>query len=72
MGIASLNMGSMTFGLYEMISRYRTWHHEWELPYLAGSEDRIFKNTFRDIAHILESCSGQETRFEIESPAKWR
>jgi uncharacterized protein (DUF849 family) len=64
--VASLNMGSMNFGLYEMIPRYRAWQQDWELPYLAGSEDRVFKNTFRDIAHILESCSGQDTRFEIE------
>jgi uncharacterized protein (DUF849 family) len=59
-------MGSMNFGLYEMIPRYREWKHDWELPYLAGSDERIFKNTFRDIAHILESCSGNDTRFEVE------
>ena len=64
--IASLNMGSMNFGLYEMIPRYGNWQHDWELPYLSGSDERIFKNTFRDIAHILESCSGNDTRFEIE------
>jgi uncharacterized protein (DUF849 family) len=64
--VASLNMGSMNFGLYEMIPRYKDWRHDWELPYLAGSDERIFKNTFRDIAHILESCSGNDTRFEIE------
>ena len=64
--VASLNMGSMNFGLYEMIPRYKEWQHDWELPYLAGSDERIFKNTFRDIAHILESCSGNDTRFEIE------
>lgn len=64
--VASLNMGSMNFGLYEMIPRYKDWKHDWELPYLAGSDERIFKNTFRDIAHILESCSGNHTRFEIE------
>jgi uncharacterized protein (DUF849 family) len=64
--VASLNMGSMNFGLYEMIPRYKDWKHGWELPYLAGSDERIFKNTFRDIAHILESCSGNATRFEIE------
>ena len=64
--IASLNMGSMNFGLYEMIPRYSNWQHDWELPYLSGSDERIFKNTFRDIAHILESCSGNDTRFEIE------
>jgi uncharacterized protein (DUF849 family) len=64
--VASLNMGSMNFGLYEMIPRYNDWKHDWELPYLAGSDERIFKNTFRDIAYILESCSGNDTRFEIE------
>lgn len=64
--VASLNMGSMNFGLYEMIPRYREWRHDWELPYLAGSDDRIFRNTFRDIATILESCGGNGTRFEIE------
>jgi len=64
--VASLNMGSMNFGLYEMIPRYKEWKHDWELPYLAGSDERIFKNTFRDIAHILESCSGNDTRFEVE------
>jgi uncharacterized protein (DUF849 family) len=64
--VASLNMGSMNFGLYEMIARYKEWKHGWELPYLAGSDERIFKNTFKDIAHILQSCSGNDTRFEIE------
>lgn len=64
--VASLNMGSMNFGLYEMIPRYKEWKHDWELPYLAGSDERIFKNTFRDIAYILESCTGNETRFEVE------
>ncbi len=64
--VASLNMGSMNFGLYEMLGRYKDWKYDWEKPYLAGSDERIFKNTFRDIAHILESCSGNDTRFEIE------
>ena len=64
--VASLNMGSMNFGLYEMLYRYQEFKHEWEKPYLEGSWDRIFRNTFRDIAYILESCSGNGTRFEIE------
>jgi uncharacterized protein (DUF849 family) len=64
--VASLNMGSMNFGLYEMIPRYKEWKHDWELPYLDGSHDRIFKNTFKDIAYILESCGDNNTRFEIE------
>lgn len=64
--IASLNMGSMNFGLYEMLARFKEFKHDWELPYLSGSDDRVFKNTFKDIAYILESCSENQTRFEIE------
>jgi len=64
--VASLNMGSMNFGLYEMLGRYKDFKHPWERPYLEGSDDRIFKNTFKDIAYILESCSQNGTRFEIE------
>ena len=64
--VASLNMGSMNFGLYEMLGRYKEFKYAWEKPYLAESDDRIFKNTFKDIAHILRSCSDNATRFEIE------
>jgi len=64
--VASLNMGSMNFGLYEMLGRYKEFKHGWEKPYLEGSDERIFKNTFRDIAYILTSCSENGTRFEIE------
>ncbi|MFM0627603.1 beta-keto acid cleavage family enzyme [Paraburkholderia xenovorans] len=65
--LASLNMGSMNFGLYEMLGRFKDkLKYDWERPYLEGSDDRIFKNTFKDIAYILQSCSENETRFEIE------
>jgi uncharacterized protein (DUF849 family) len=64
--VASLNMGSMNFGLYPMLGRYKTFKHEWEQPYLEGSRDRIFKNTFADIEYILTTCAENGTRFEIE------
>ncbi len=64
--VASLNMGSMNFGLYPMVGRFKNWKHEWEKPYLEESDGRIFKNTFKDIQYILESCKANRTRFEIE------
>jgi len=64
--VASLNMGSMNFGLFPMLGRFREFKHDWERPYLEGSVDRIFKNTFRDIESILTTCSANNTRFEIE------
>lgn len=64
--VASLNMGSMNFGLYPMLSRFKAFKHDWEQPYLEGSKDRIFKNTFQDIENILTTCAENGTRFEIE------
>jgi uncharacterized protein (DUF849 family) len=59
-------MGSMNFGLYPMLNRFKEFKHAWERPYLEGSRDRIFKNTFADIEHILTSCAENGTRFEVE------
>lgn len=64
--VASLNMGSMNFGLYPMLSRFKEFLHDWEQPYLEGSRDRIFRNTFADIEYILRTCAENGTRFEIE------
>ncbi|TWG99513.1 uncharacterized protein (DUF849 family) [Mesorhizobium sp. J18] len=64
--VASLNMGSMNFGLYPMLGRFKEFKHDWERPYLEGSRDRIFKNTFADIEKILTTCAENGTRFEIE------
>ena len=64
--VASLNMGSMNFGLFPMLDRFKEFRHDWERPYLAESDDRIFKNTFRDIENILTTCAANGTRFEIE------
>ncbi|MDX2205019.1 MAG: 3-keto-5-aminohexanoate cleavage protein [Hyphomicrobiaceae bacterium] len=64
--VASLNLGSMNFGLYPMLERQKAFKFDWEKPYLEGSHDRIFKNTFKDIENILTTCAQNETRFEIE------
>ncbi|MGE0312608.1 MAG: 3-keto-5-aminohexanoate cleavage protein [Lautropia sp.] len=64
--VASLNMGSMNFGLFPMLARFKEFKYDWERPYLEGSDERIFKNTFRDIENILRTCAANDTRFEIE------
>jgi uncharacterized protein (DUF849 family) len=64
--VASLNMGSMNFGLYPMLARQKEFKYDWERPYLEGSRERIFKNTFADIEYILSTCAENGTRFEIE------
>ncbi len=64
--VASLNMGSMNFGLYPMLSRFESFQHDWERAHLEGSRDRVFKNTFADIENILSLCRDNGTRFEFE------
>jgi uncharacterized protein (DUF849 family) len=64
--VASLNMGSMNFGQDPMLNRFKAFKHDWERPYLEGSRERIFKNTFADIEYILTTCAENGTRFEIE------
>jgi uncharacterized protein (DUF849 family) len=64
--IASLNMGSMNFGLYPMLNRFKEFKHEWEGAYLESTRDIVFRNTFKDIEFIIRSCSDNGTRFEFE------
>lgn len=64
--VASLNMGSINFGLFPMLDRFKSFEHEWERTYLEGSRDLVFKNTFKDIEYIITSCSENGTRFEFE------
>jgi len=65
--MTSLNMGSMNFGLFPMLARYDEFRYEWERAHLENSRDFIFRNTFKDIEHILEVLGeGCGTRFEFE------
>jgi uncharacterized protein (DUF849 family) len=65
--MATMNMGSMNFGLFHMAERYRTWKFEWEPAYLERSRDFIFRNTFADIERVLKELGeAHGTRFEFE------
>ncbi len=65
--MCSLNMGSMNFTIHPVARRIETWLHDWEKPYVEGMEDLIFRNTFRDIRHILKVLGDDcGTRFEFE------
>ena len=64
--VASLNMGSMNFGMFPALERFKAFKHDWERPYLEATEDLVFRNTFRDIAYALSACGDNGTRFEFE------
>lgn len=65
--LCSLNLGSMNFVFSQMAAQYDTWKYDWEKDYVLGSEDTIFKNTYRDIERILRQLGETHgTRFEFE------
>jgi uncharacterized protein (DUF849 family) len=64
--LASLNMGSMNFGLFPMLNRHKDFKFDWERQHLENSRDLVFRNTYQDIEYVLGSCSENGTRFEFE------
>ena len=65
--MTSLNMGSINFGLFQIVDKIKEWKFDWEKPYLEGTKDFIFRNTFADIEHIIKELGeGCGTRFEFE------
>lgn len=64
--VASLNMGSINFGLYHLLDRYKTFKFDWERQHLEATRDLVFRNSFQDIEYILKTCYGNDTRFEFE------
>src|SRR5688572_43041 len=64
--VASLNMGSMNFGLFHLLDRYKNFQFEWEREHLEKSRDLVFRNSFKNIEYILATCARHGTRFEFE------
>ena len=64
--VASLNMGSMNFGLFPMLQRFKEFKHDWERKALEDSRDLVFRNSFKDIEYVLHTLGDAGTRFEFE------
>jgi len=65
--MASLNTGSINFGIFPMMQKYDQWKHDWEPEFLESTRDLVFKNTFADLEYIVKTLGGEHgTRFEFE------
>jgi uncharacterized protein (DUF849 family) len=64
--VASLNMGSMNFGLFPMLNRFKDFKYDWEEQALENSRDLVFRNTFKDIEFVMRTLGDAGTRFEFE------
>jgi hypothetical protein len=61
--VASLNMGSMNFGLFGMLKRFKDFKHDWE-PAMLGNKDIVFRNSYQDIEYVLRAMAETGTRFD--------
>ncbi len=64
--VASLNMGSMNFGLFPMLRRFKDFKFEWEPQMLENSRDLVFRNSFKEIEYALRTLNETGTRYEFE------
>jgi uncharacterized protein (DUF849 family) len=65
--MTSLNMGSINIGLFPAAARIKEFRFDWEKPFLEGSRNGVFRNTFADIEAIMNRLGkGQGARFEFE------
>lgn len=65
--MASLNVGSMNFGIFPMLQKYSNWKHSWEPEFLEMTRDFIFPNTFATIEYALKNLGeAHGTKFEFE------
>ncbi|MBB3772912.1 uncharacterized protein (DUF849 family) [Angulomicrobium tetraedrale] len=64
--VASLNMGSINFGLFHLLDKYKEFKFDWEREHLEATRDLVFRNSFKDIEFILRTCYENNTRFEFE------
>lgn len=64
--VASLNMGSINFGLFHLLDKYKDFKFDWERQHLEATRDLVFRNSFKDIEFILNTCYENNTRFEFE------
>jgi uncharacterized protein (DUF849 family) len=64
--VASLNMGSMNFGLFPMLRRFKQFRFAWESEMLENSRDLVFRNSFKDIEYALRTLNKTNARYEFE------
>ncbi|HCX03937.1 MAG TPA: 3-keto-5-aminohexanoate cleavage protein [Clostridiales bacterium] len=64
--LASMNAGSINWGLFPAADKIKEFKYDWEKPNLEGTIDVIFKNTFGDMKKLLEMMSKNNTKPELE------
>ena len=64
--LGSFNFGSINFGIFPAAENIKEFKFPWEKPYLLGSEDFIFPNTFKTLREFSQIFTENETKPELE------
>jgi uncharacterized protein (DUF849 family) len=64
--LTTLNAGSLNFALFHIADSVEEWKYDWEKPYLEGTEDFIFPNTFKTMRQYIEIMDAHGAKPELE------
>lgn len=66
--LASFNAGSVNFGLFDIPDKMQVteWKHDWEKPYLYGTKDLVYTNTFASLEEFARVFAESGTKPEAE------
>jgi uncharacterized protein (DUF849 family) len=64
--LASFNAGSLNFGIFPILDTVEEFAYDWEKPFLEGSEDGIFPNTFKTLRENAQLFAENGTKPELE------
>lgn len=64
--LATFNAGSLNFGIFPIAEGIKDFKFPWEKPYLQGSENGIFPNTFKTLREFSQIFAENNTKPELE------
>lgn len=64
--MASMNAGSLTWGLFPLVDKIKDFKYSWEKEMLEMTKGYIFKNSFADMEYMLNVMNKNGTKPEFE------
>lgn len=64
--LGSFNAGSINFGLFPVLDKFKEFKYEWEQEYFQMTEDFVFSNTFKQLREYCEIFNKKDTKPELE------
>jgi uncharacterized protein (DUF849 family) len=65
--MATFNAGSMNFGVFGAVRHADDSWQQWEIDYMEGTRDYVFRNSFKDLEGLMPLFAAAETKPEFEA-----